>query len=123
MRDFRELVAWQKSRQLVCCVYELTESYPSHERFGLTVQTRRAAISISANLAEGCGRRGSREFARFVDIALGSLYEVESHLYLAIDLGFTDAKAATEALMMVGNLRRLSVRLSEQLHHQRAASK
>jgi four helix bundle protein len=82
----------------------------------MTVQARRAAVSVAANLAEGCGRRGPKESARFVDIALGSVYELESHLFLALDLGFTDDVAASECFELAGAIKRLSVRLAERLH-------
>jgi four helix bundle protein len=116
MRDFKQLVAWQKSRELVLYVYQLTGRFPPSERFGISVQANRAAVSVAANLAEGCGRRGAREFARFVDIALGSVYELESHLYLALDLGFIDDIDAYECFELAAAVKRLSVRLTERLH-------
>jgi four helix bundle protein len=116
MRDFKQLVAWQKSRELVRSVYQLTDKFPPSERFGISVQANRAAVSVAANLAEGCGRRGAREFARFVDIALGSVYELESHLYLALDLGFIDDIDASKCFELAAVVKRLSVRLTERLN-------
>ena len=88
MRDFHSLVVWQKAHVLTLNVYRLTKRFPDDERFGLISQLRRSAASVPANLAEGCGRGGEQEFARFVQIAMGSAAEVEYHLLLAKDLGY-----------------------------------
>jgi four helix bundle protein len=88
MKDFRQLKVWQKSHQLTLALYKLTASFPREETYGLTAQVRRAASSISANLAEGCGRSGEAELARFCSIACGSASELEYHLLLARDLKF-----------------------------------
>jgi four helix bundle protein len=86
MRGFRELQVWRKAHGLTLAVYEATRAFPNDERFGLTSQIRRSAASVCANLAEGCGRSGKRDFGRFVQIALGSASELEYHLLLASDL-------------------------------------
>lgn len=86
MQDFRELKVWQKAHELTLAVYEVTRSFPRDEQFGLTSQIRRSCSSIGANLAEGCGRNGDAEFARFCSIAMGSASELEYHLLLARDL-------------------------------------
>ncbi|MEX2309842.1 MAG: four helix bundle protein [Pirellulales bacterium] len=88
MRDFHGLMVWQKAHTLTLNVYRLTKRFPDDERFGLISQLRRSAASVPANLAEGCGRGGEQEFARFVQIAMGSAAEVEYHLLLAKDLGY-----------------------------------
>jgi four helix bundle protein len=80
------LKVWQKAHQLVLALYQITDSFPRAENFGLTVQIRRAAVSIPSNLAEGCGREGDAELARFCRIARGSASELEYHLLLARDL-------------------------------------
>jgi len=96
MRDFHGLLVWQKSHALALGVYRLTKPFPTDERFGLTSQLRRAAASIPANLAEGCGRGSESEFARFTQIAMGSAAEVEYHLLLAKDLRYiTDEHFST----------------------------
>ena len=86
MKDFRQLQVWQKSHQLVLQLYRITASFPRAETYGLTSQIRRAASSIPSNLAEGCGRNGDPELARFCHIAGGSASELEYHLLLARDL-------------------------------------
>ena len=86
MRDFRKLKAWEKAHHLTVKVYAATSNFPKDELYGLTSQTRRSASSIPANIAEGCGRDGDADFARFLQIAMGSASELEYHLLLARDL-------------------------------------
>jgi len=102
MQDFRKLEVWQLAHQLALDIYRETQSFPTREQYSLTDQIRRAAVSISANLAEGCGRGGDVEFARFVTIAFGSACELECHLLLARDLQFLSpaAHAACEAKLV-----------------------
>ena len=87
MQDFRKLSVWTKSHQLVLLIYSATASAPEKRFPGLTSQIRRAAASIPANIAEGCGHSGSRELSRFLAIALASSFELAYHLQLAADLG------------------------------------
>ena len=87
MKDFKSLKAWGKAHELTLKVYNATKSFPREEVFGLTSQLRRACASIPANIAEGCGRSGDVELARFMVIASGAASEVEYHLLLAHDLG------------------------------------
>jgi four helix bundle protein len=87
MRDFRELKVWEKGHRLTLAVYKTTASFPRDELYGLTSQIRRSCASIPANIAEGCGRSGDTELARFLRIAMGSASELEYHLLLAHDLG------------------------------------
>lgn len=91
MQNFRELKVWQKAHELTLAVYKATMNFPKHEIYGVTSQLRRASASIPANLAEGCGRNGDAELARFCRIAAGSACEVEYHLLLARDLKFLNA--------------------------------
>jgi len=91
MRNFRELKVWQKSHELVLAVYKATAKFPKEELYGLTNQIRRSSTSIPANIAEGCGRAGEAELARFLQIAMGSASELEYHLLLARDLNFLTA--------------------------------
>jgi four helix bundle protein len=87
---FRTLKVWTKSHQLTLACYGATRSFPKSEMYGLTSQTRRAAASICANIAEGCGRRSKADFGPFLQVALGSASELEYHLLLALDLGLMD---------------------------------
>jgi len=88
VKDFRKLKVWEKSHHLTLAVYKATALFPKDELYGLTSQIRRSGVSIAANIAEGCGRAGDTEFARFLQIAMGSASELEYHLLLAHDLGF-----------------------------------
>lgn len=115
MQDFRNLKAWAKGQELAVSVYTATGQHPKSELFGLTRQMRSAAVSISANLAEGCGRRGDREFARFVDIALGSAYEVASHLSLSHSLGYLDDATYAKLDGQVDEVCRMMVGLAKRL--------
>lgn len=85
---YRELLVWQKSIVLVTECYKLTARFPDHERFGLTSQLRRAAVSIPANIAEGHGRGSTKSFVHFLWIANGSRTELETHLVIAEQLSF-----------------------------------
>ena len=117
MRPFLELVVWQKAHWLTLELYKITRTFPREEQYGLTSQMRRAAASICANIAEGCGRGTARDFARFIQMALGSASELEYHLVLAADLGFISAdvhsqlQASLVAVkrMLSGLVRRLVV--------------
>jgi len=109
MQDFRELKIWQRSHHLTLAVYRATRSFPKDELFGLVSQIRRASASVPANIAEGCGRNGDLEFARFLQIAMGSASELEYHLQLAFDLNFLKepeytalSKEAVEIKRMLG---------------------
>ena len=88
MQDFTQLQVWQKAHNLTINIYKLTVQMPSEEKFGLISQIRRASVSIESNLAEGCGRDGDKEFARFVDIAMGSSFELRCQLLIARDLNY-----------------------------------
>jgi four helix bundle protein len=93
VKDFKELRVWGESHRLTLRLYKETRSFPREETYGLTSQIRRAAASIPANVAEGCGRRSDGELTRFLQIARGSASELEYHLLLSRDLGFlTDEK-------------------------------
>jgi four helix bundle protein len=83
VKDFRQLKVWQKAHELTLAVYRLTATFPREELYGLRNQLRRAGSSIAANLAEGCGRNGDAELARFCSMAMGSASELEYHLLLA----------------------------------------
>ena len=87
MEDFKKLKVWQKAHELTLGVYRASRRFPAEEKFGITSQLQRAASSIGANIAEGCGRRSDGDFGRFLNIARGSASETEYHLILARDLG------------------------------------
>ncbi len=90
MHDFKKLKIWQKGREFAREIYLTVSNFPTEERFALTSQMKRAAVSIPSNIAEGAGRRTSKDFARFLDIANGSAFELETQIYLAFDLRYID---------------------------------
>jgi four helix bundle protein len=96
MQDFKKLQVWQKAHKLTLAIYQYTVAFPKDEMFSLTSQTRRAAASIPANTAEGCGRNGSAEMARFLQISMGSASELEYQIILAQDLTYLTDDRYTE---------------------------
>ncbi|WP_303925228.1 four helix bundle protein [Draconibacterium sediminis] len=88
MHQFKELKVWQKGRVLVKEIYQATHTFPKDELFGIVSQMRRAAVSIPTNIAEGCGRNSDKELGRFLDIANGSAFELETLMILSLDLEY-----------------------------------
>jgi four helix bundle protein len=115
MPSYRDLQIWQLGVDLALEIYRLTADFPKHEQYGLTSQLRRAAVSIPSNIAEGHARKTQREFQRFLNIAKGSLAELETQLTIAKELGFGDVEkipkvmaiAENESRMISGLMRRI----------------
>ncbi len=107
MQDFRNLKVWQRAHALTLDVYRITRGFPADERYGLTAQLRRSCASVAANLAEGCARAGDSDFARFVNIAMGSASETDYHLLLALDLGYVDSTNYNSLLEQVSEVKRM----------------
>lgn len=125
MKDFRDLLVWQKSHQLTLDVYRDTGLFPGDERFGLISQIRRSAASIPANIAEGCGRRGNAEFHRFLQMAMGSASEVEYQLLLSRDLSYLNSQSYKRLSEQVSEVKRmlaaLLLRVDKDRHQAKAA--
>jgi len=115
MQNFRNLRVWQAAHVLVLSTYKVTRVFPREEQFALTSQIRRAAISIPANIAEGCGRGTDSDFARFLQIAVGSATELEYHLLLAADLCFLSREVQSDLGQRLIEVRRMLVRLALKL--------
>ena len=115
MKDFRDLQVWHKAHQLTLAVYRSTSTFPRDERYGLTTQLRRSSSSIAANLAEGCGRNGDAELARFCSIAMGSASELEYHLLLAKDLNLLTAADHTMLTDQATEVKRMLTGLLQKL--------
>ncbi|MFQ5930305.1 MAG: four helix bundle protein [Acidobacteriota bacterium] len=107
MQRFTELKVWQRSHALALEIYRRTEAFPSEERFGLVSQLRRAAVSVPTNIAEGSKRKQNRDYARFLNIAEGSLAETEYLLLLSRDLGYLDRDIAKQSLSEVDEIARM----------------
>jgi four helix bundle protein len=119
MKDFHELKVWQKAHLLTLAVYQITATLPREELYGLTTQLRRSSSSIPANLAEGCGRNGDAEFARFCSIAMGSASELEYHLLLARDLKLIQPRDYEELTERTIELKRMLTALLHKLNADR----
>ena len=115
MEDFKDLKVWRKAHELTLTIYERTRSFPKDEIYGLTSQMRRAAASVGANIAEGCGRRSDPEMKRFIQIARGSANELEYHLVLARDLGFLRYDEFKELEARILEIQRMLAALSQRL--------
>ena len=107
MRDFRTIKAWPKAHDCVLEIYRHTRDFPTEERFGLTAQLRRAAASVPSNIAEGCGREGDRELARFLSMAAGSASEVEYQLLLAHDLNLLGDEPYRQLNAQINEVKRM----------------
>lgn len=101
MRNFRELEVWKEARILVKEVYLLTKSLPDSEKYGLVSQINRCVISIPANIAEGCAKNSQKDFVRFLQISLGSIFELETHLILCVDLDFIQKDTASVTIQKI----------------------
>lgn len=107
IQSYKDLVVWQKGMELVVGVYQVTEHFPKGEQFALTNQIRRAAVPVPANIAEGHGRLHRGDFLHHLSIARGSLYEVETHLEVAMRLGYVhqeQTQESADAIQQIGRL-------------------
>jgi four helix bundle protein len=106
---------WQKAIKLVLLIYNITRRLPKEELYGLSSQMRRAAVSIPSNMAEGYGRRSSGEYKRFLNISMGSLFELETQLLLTRELGFIEEDSYAEASDVIEEVERMLRSLIEKL--------
>ena len=119
LRNFKDLKVWQKSYNLCLKAYKITAAFPKEERFGLTSQIRRSAVSIPSNIAEGYGRKTTVDYVRMLYIAYGSTCELETQVLLAGDLGFIDKgdlSAAIENVKEVERMLKALIKTLEQKH-------
>ena len=106
--NFLNLEIWKRSRKLVKRIYSISKSFPSEEKFGLSAQLRRCSISVPSNIAEGCGRGTDPQLAHFLDVATGSLCELETQVYLSLDLEFINKKEAIELVREITEIRKMT---------------
>lgn len=118
-QNYRKLAAWQRSMDLAQAVYELTLALPDAEKFGLTAQLRRAAVSVPSNIAEGEGRGSDGEFVHFLRIAHGSLQEIETQLILAVRFSFVSRAKAVGVMRTASEVGRILNGLIRSLHKAR----
>lgn len=107
MHNFRNLKIWQKSRLLVKEVFLLTRNFPAEEKYGLVSQILRSAYSVPSNIAEGSGRSSNKEFSRFLDIALGSAFELETQLILASDVNYITEEKLVEVQKLLQEVQKM----------------
>lgn len=122
MADFKKLQVWRAGHHLSVQVYHLVRTLPRDELYGLRSQMTRAAGSVPANIAEGVGRGGDRELARFLGIALGSATELECHVLRALDLGLVDLSEGRAFLSKVDSTQRMIAALRLKIHRRIRAS-
>lgn len=115
IRNYRDLIVWQKAMDLVEMVYMMTKSFPKEEIYGLSIQVRRAAVSIPSNIAEGQGRRSTPEFRRFLSIALGSTMEVETQIQIARRLSYVTNIQEQEVLEKTQEIQKMLYTLRKKL--------
>ena len=111
MHKLENLKIWHKAMLVTELVYELSAGFPKEEKFGLTNQIRRCAVSVPSNIAEGAGRNTKGEFANFLGIANGSLYELQTQLLLASRLGFVSEDSINEILKSVTEIQKMNYKL------------
>ena len=116
---YRDLIVWQKSRQLASNVYRLSQGFPKSEMFGLTSQIRRASISVISNIAEGHGRQSIDDTIRFLVMARGSLLEIEAQTVVAIDLAYLDETTGEQLIAQVLDAVRILNGLIRHYHRKR----
>lgn len=117
MKNFKELIVWQVGFEITQLCYNLVKLFPQEEKYGLVSQVTRAAYSTPSNIAEGSSRKSAREYAHFLEIALGSAFELETQLLLAQNLGFCDinqtksmlCKVDQEQKMLIAFIKKLSL--------------
>lgn len=115
MRPHEKLEVWKRGIELVLDIYKNSETFPKDERFGLTSQIRRAAVSIPANIAEGAARQSSKEFLHFLSIAQGSASEVETEILIAFKLGYMDESIYSNLRSQLDALGRMLIGLSQHI--------
>ncbi|MFC0875468.1 four helix bundle protein [Saccharicrinis sp. FJH2] len=115
MHNYLELKIWQQARSLVKSIYTLTESIDQNQQYVLISQMQRAVLSIPSNIAEGAGRHTNKEFVRFLSIANGSAFELETQLFLCIDLGYVSEENINPIIKDLKEIQKMIYRLSESL--------
>ena len=115
MHNFKKLDIWINSLELSKFIYLKTAQFPKEEQFGLISQIRRSSISIVSNIAEGSSRRSNKEFSRFLEIAIGSCYEIETQLLIAIDLNFISFDKTGEIIKELNEIIKMISRFKSNL--------
>lgn len=115
MHRFKELTIWKLSREFCSDIYEVTTSFPETEKFGIINQLRRASVSVPSNIAEGCSRKSNKDFSRFLEIAIGSMYELETQLLISNDLGFVSKEKTQELIEKLNGIIKMTSKFKSTL--------
>ncbi|MEJ7693356.1 four helix bundle protein [Daejeonella sp.] len=107
MHNFKNLTVWQRSIDLTTEIYLITKNFPADEKYGLTSQIRRAAVSVPSNIAEGAGRKSNKEFRHFLSVSTGSAFEVESQLIVAHRLNFIDEILMNQIMLKIIEIQKM----------------
>jgi four helix bundle protein len=122
LKNYKELNVWQKTYQLCLNIYKVTKDFPNDERYGLTSQIRRAAVSVPSNIAEGYGRKTIREYIQALYIAYGSNCELETQILLSGDLDYIGAEKSAQLQSQIGDVERMLKGLIKSLESKRSAA-
>ena len=115
MHRYKDLKIWQAGMEVAKAAYDISAAFPPEERFGITAQIRRAAVSIPSNIAEGAGRNTNRDFSRFVDMSMGSCNELQTHLILCIHLGYINKTELDTLDKQIEEIKNMSYRFKQTL--------
>ena len=118
MNNFKKLIVWQRAREFVKDIYQVTGKFPKEELFGLTSQIRRATISIALNIVEGSGRGTNKDFAHFLDVAFGSALEVEAQIILSLDLEFITNEESDILNLKIQEIQKMIKKLTDSLRNE-----
>jgi four helix bundle protein len=115
MRNFKELKIWQKGFEIAVDTYKLVDAFPKSEKYSLTQQATKAAASISSNVAEGSSRRSEKDYYRFIEISLGSSFELETQLLIAKAVGFGDVEKINDTLTKIDEEQKMLIAFASKL--------
>ena len=117
MHNFKELNSWKEAKDFSVLIYKLTSKFTSSEIYGISSQIKRAAVSIPSNIAEGAGRNTNKDFSRFIAIALGSTFELETQLLIAQELDFISNKELEDLLLKLNKIQKMLVNFQKHLNN------
>ncbi|MCY1538435.1 four helix bundle protein [compost metagenome] len=116
MHNFKDLRVWQSGIEVAKLIFQLTRTYPLEERYGLIAQLNRCAASIPSNIAEGCGRKSTKEFYQFLSISLGSSFELETQLILSSEFGYIEKEHFESIISQINEVQKMITGLQKSLH-------
>lgn len=119
MTDYKKLLVWKKAHELVLMVYKETSHFPSEEKYGITSQIRRAAVSVPTNIAEGAGKFSQRDFAQFLQIAFGSIHEIEYLNLLSSDLNYLQKERSQQISNLINEIKAMLISLLKKVRANR----